>query len=91
MRAGILTCQNPYSAPNIFRQAHRPIPTEQYKTARKSPSPTEDCLLPTDSSGVHVLEKLPVIFRFYNLFAHELHALDRVLVRKIFAQKPRSG
>ena len=83
MRAGILTCQNPYSAPNIFGQAHGPAPTEQYKTARRR--------LPTDSSGVHILEKLPVIFRFYNLFAHELHAFDRVLVRKIFAQKPRSG
>lgn len=41
-------------------------------------------------SGVHILEELLVIFRFNNLFPHELHTFNRILVSKVFSQEPGS-
>lgn len=39
-------------------------------------------------SGIHVLEKLLVIFCLYDLLSHELHAFNRVLVSKILSEQP---
>ncbi len=39
-------------------------------------------------SSVHILEELLVVLCLNDLFTHELHALDRILVSKVFSQQP---
>ncbi len=42
-------------------------------------------------SGIHVFEKILVVFGVHHFFTHELHTLNRVLVGQILSEQPGSG